>query len=160
MAEEVTAQNSTPLSSQAFVCFDPRRATEFAERSTSEQTRRAYGRVVREFFAEVGNPDPKLVEPAHVQAWRDKLQRRRQKAATVSFKMSVVRAFFGYLKALGLVERNPADAKFVIPPRLPEQMAGRALTPGEVQKLLAGPDKRKTEGARDYALMLAKIPRQ
>jgi len=55
----------------------------------------------------------------------------------------VVRSFFGYLKALGLVERNPADAKLVMPPALPEQMAGRALTLDEVNRLLAGPDKRK-----------------
>ena len=80
---------------------------------------------------------------------------KRQKPATISFKLSVLRAFFAYLVALKLVEKNPADAKFVMPPKLPEQMSGRALTPEEVGKLLAGPDKRKAEGARDYALMLA-----
>jgi site-specific recombinase XerD len=137
--------------------FDPRRATEFAQKSTSEETRRAYSRVVREFFAAIGNLDPRLVGPAEVVEWRDKLQRKRQKATTISFTLSVVRAFFGYLKALGLVERNPADAKLVMPPALPEQMAGRALTPDEVNKLLAGPDKRKAEGARDHALILTML---
>jgi integrase/recombinase XerD len=68
-----------------------------------------------------------------------------------------VRAFFAYLVALKLVEKNPADPKFVMPPKLPEQMSGRALVPEEVRKLLAGPDKRKPEGARDYALMLAML---
>jgi integrase len=69
----------------------------------------------------------------------------------------VVRAFFSYLEALGLVERNPADAKLVMPPALPEQMAGRALTPDEVNRLLAGPDRRKAEGARDHALILTML---
>src|SRR5262245_27353608 len=108
MAERNLTQKLTPPASGAMERFDPRRATEFAKRSISEQTRRAYNRVVREFFAAIGNLDPRLVGPAEVGEWRDKLLRKRQKAATISFKLSVVRAFFSYLKALGLVERNPA----------------------------------------------------
>jgi site-specific recombinase XerD len=161
MSKEIIVQKSIPPSAQSLERpperFDPLKATEFAERSTSEQTRRAYNRVVREFFSSIGNLGPTLVEPTQVQEWRDQLKARRQKAATISFKLSVLRAFFSYLVALKLVEKNPADAKFVIPPKLPEQMSGRALTSEEVRKLLAGPDKRKAEGARDYALMLAML---
>jgi len=155
--KEILVQNSTPPIAEALGRFDPLQATEFAERSTSEQTRRAYNRVVREFFASIGNLDPRRVEHRHLREWRDRLKAKRQKPATISFKLSVVRAFFGYLVAMRLVEKNPADAKFVNPPKLPEQMSGRALTPEEVRKLLAGPDKRKTEGARDYALMLVML---
>jgi len=36
------------------------------------------------------------------------LTRRRQKASTVSFKLAVALAFFGYLIALGMIEKNPA----------------------------------------------------
>lgn len=137
--------------------FDPRKALEFAERSTSAETRRAYTRVVREFFTSAGNIPPQAIESTHVRAWRDTLTRRRQKAATVSFKLAVVRAFFGYLIALGLIDKNPADTKFVLPPALPEDMTGRALTSEEVRKVLAGPDRRKPEGARDYALLLGML---
>src|SRR5262245_9983543 len=157
MTKEILAQNSIPSTSEALGRFDPLQAMEFAERSTSVETRRAYNRVVREFFASIGNLEPTLVEPTQVREWRDRLKAKRQKAATISFKLSVVRAFFSYLVALKLVEKNPADAKFVNPPKLPEQMSGRALTPEEVRKLLAGPDRRKAEGARDYALMLAML---
>jgi site-specific recombinase XerD len=160
MSQEMIVQQSNPpnpLVDESPARFDARKATEFAERSSSEQTRRAYNRVVREFFASIGNPDPTQVEPRQVQAWRDQLKAKRQKPATISFKLSVLRAFFSYLVALKLVEKNPADAKFVLPPKLPEQMSGRVLTPEEVRKLLAGPDQRKTEGARDYALMLAML---
>jgi integrase/recombinase XerD len=152
--KEILDPNSTPL---AVARFDPARAKEFADRSTSEQTRRAYVRVVREFFAAIGNPDPRAVAPPQVREWRDRLKAKRQKPATVSFKLSVIRAFFSYLEAIGLVKGNPADAKLVLPPALPEKMSGRALTPEEVRKLLAGPDKQRTEGARDYALMLGML---
>ena len=123
--EEILDPNSTPL---AVARFDPARAKEFAERSTSEQTRRAYLRVVREFFAVIGNPDPRTVTPAHIQDWRDRLKAKRQKAATIFFKLSVVRAFFAYLEVIRLIEKNPADTKLVLPPVLPEIMSGRALT--------------------------------
>jgi hypothetical protein len=36
-------------------------------------------------------------------------------------------------------------------------MSGRALVPEEVRKLLAGPDKQKDEGARDYALIFGML---
>lgn len=137
--------------------FDQNKAKEFAHRSTSEATRRAYTRVVLEFFRALGNLPLDAIEPAHVRAWRDALQRRPQKASTISFKLSVVRAFFGDLIALGLIDKNPADTKFVLPPVLPEDMAGRALTSEEVCKVLAGPDRRKPEGARDYALLLGML---
>jgi len=69
----------------------------------------------------------------------------------------VVRSFFEYLRAAGLVPLNPASTKLVAPPALPEGPAGRALTPREALILLAGPDRRKAEGARDHALMLAML---
>jgi integrase/recombinase XerD len=161
MSKEIFIQNVIPSASEpsrhSLERFDPIQATEFAKRSTSEQTRRAYNRVVREFFTEIGGLDPRQVAPTHLQQWRDKLQRKRQKAATISFKLSVVRAFFGYLIALGFVDKNPADARLVLPPALPEDSPGRALTMEEVNKLLAGPDRRKTQGARDYALTLVML---
>lgn len=137
--------------------FDKHQADEFALRSLSEETRRAYKRVVREFFAATGNLHPTAINPEHVRQWRDGLTRRQQKAATVSFKLSVVRSFFAYLKALGLVEKNPADAKLAPPPALPEDQAGRALTAEEVRKVLAGPDRSQAAGARDYALLQAML---
>jgi site-specific recombinase XerD len=153
MAEAIT-QSLAPVPLAPAARFDKTTAEEFARRSTSDATRRAYERVVREFFAAAGNLHPQAIEHTHVRAWRDALTRRRQKAATVSFKLAVVRSFFGYLIALGMMEKNLADTKFVLPPALPEDMAGRALTSEEVHKVLAGPDRRKPEDARDHALLL------
>jgi integrase/recombinase XerD len=88
---------------------------------------------------------------------RDKLRSQKKSAATVAFKLSVIRAFFEYLKAAGAVPLNPASTKLVSPPELSSEPAGRALSAREVRYPLSGPDREKPEGARDYALMLVML---
>jgi site-specific recombinase XerD len=137
--------------------FDPRNAAPFINKSVSEETRRAYRRALSEFFTFAGMKHPAEVVPADVLLWRDRLRAQKKSAATVAFKLSVVRSFFEYLKAQGLVPLNPASTKVVSPPELPSEPAGRALTAKEVRYLLSGPDREKPEGARDYALMLVML---
>ena len=137
--------------------FDPRTAAPFVNKSVSEETRRAYRRAVSDFFQFVGGKHPTEVVPAGVLSWRDHLRAGRKRPATVSFKLSVVRSFFEYLKAAGVVPLNPASTTLVPPPELPTEPAGRALTAKEVRHLLSGPDRSKPEGARDYALMLVML---
>jgi len=134
--------------------FDSGVAATFCERSVSEETRRAYRRVVKEFFAFHRQKEPVEVTPADVQRWRDHLIGSKRSASTVSFKLSVVRSLFDYLLAGGYVGSNPALTKLVPPPALPEDLRGRALSTKEVRYLLSGPDREKPEGARDYALLL------
>src|SRR5919107_13161 len=83
--------------------FDPRSAAPFVNKSVSEETRRAYGRAVREFFQFAGMKHPAEVAPADVLLWRDRLRAQRKSAATVAFKLSVIRSFFEYLKAAGAI---------------------------------------------------------
>jgi site-specific recombinase XerD len=142
---------------QIEVRFDPGSAQSFVEKSLSEHTRRAYRLAVAEFFRHSGMKHPAAVTPSDVIAWRDELVRKKRQAATVAFKLSVVRSFFEHLRASGLVPLNPASTRLVSPPALPEGTAGRALTPREALMLLAGPDRRKADGARDHALMLAML---
>jgi integrase/recombinase XerD len=137
--------------------FDPRSATPFTNKSVSEATRRAYGRAVREFFQSAGMKHPSEIVPQDILLWRDKLRTQKKSAATVAFKLSVIRSFFEYLKAAGAVPLNPASTKLVSPPELASEPAGRALTAKEVRYLLSGPDREKPEGARDYALMLVML---
>lgn len=134
--------------------FNSRVAATFCERSVSEETRRAYRRVVKEFFAFHGQKEPAEIMPVDVQRWRDHLIGRKRSASTVSLKLSVVRSLFDYLLAGGYVRSNPALTKLVPPPAVPEDLRGRALSPKEVRYLLSGPDREKPEGARDYALLL------
>ena len=137
--------------------FDPRSAAPFVNKSVSPETRRAYTRAVADFFGFVRGKHPTEVLPADVQRWRDHLRGQRKRPATVSFKLSVIRSFFEYLKAGGVVLLNPASTKLVSPPQLPTEPAGRALTAKEVRYLLSGPNREKPEGARDYALMLVML---
>jgi integrase/recombinase XerD len=134
--------------------FDPKSASPFINKSVSEATRRTYGRALREFFQSARMKHPSEVVPADVLLWRDKLRSQKKSAATVAFKLSVVRSFFEYLKVTGAVLLNPTSTKLVSPPELPSEPAGRALTVKDVHYLLAGPDREKPEGARDYALMV------
>lgn len=126
----------------------------FVEKSLSDETRRAYGRVVREFFSFHRGVVPAAIAPLDVIRWRDSLITAKKSAATVAFKLSVVRSLFEYLKAAGLVQNNPALSKLVAPPKLSEDLRGRALTVKEVAYILAGPDRAQPVGARDYAILL------
>jgi site-specific recombinase XerD len=69
----------------------------FCERSVSEETRRAYRRVVREFFRFTGPRHPGEITPQDVQRWRDRLITQKKSASTVAFKLSIVRSLFDYL---------------------------------------------------------------
>jgi integrase/recombinase XerD len=137
--------------------FDPHSAAPFVNKSVSEETRRAYRRAVSDFFQFIGGKHPTEVVPNDVLHWRDHLRHSRKRAATVSFKLSVIRSFFEYLKAAGMIALNPASTKLVTPPELPTEPSGRALTAKEVRNLLTGPDRAKPEGSRDYALMLVML---
>jgi integrase/recombinase XerD len=137
--------------------FEERLAAPFIQKSLSEETRKAYRRGIRDFFAQVGGLHPAQVTPEHVLSYRDRLVRDKRRPATVAQKLSVVRSFFAYLQAAGVVTLNPASTKLVPPPALPSGQAGRALTPKEARHLLAAPDRAKPEGARDYALLLVML---
>lgn len=134
--------------------FDSRTISAFCERSVSEETRRAYRRVVREFFRFTGARLPEEITPQDVQRWRDLLISQKKSASTVAFKLSIVRSLFDYLQVGGYVSRNPALSKLVPSPAVPEDLRGRALTAREVRYVLCGPDREKADGARDYALLL------
>ncbi|MGH9941098.1 MAG: hypothetical protein ACRD9R_01920 [Pyrinomonadaceae bacterium] len=95
------------------------------------------------------------IVPADILAWREHLHTvKKSSASTVALKLSVIRSMYDYLLLAGYVSTNPALAKLVPPPSLPEDLRGRALLPKEVRHLLSGPDRSRPDGARDYALLL------
>jgi integrase/recombinase XerD len=153
-AEHLLPPDTTP---QAIARWDPRLIARFSEKSLSEETRRAYRRVLIEFFSFVGHKHPLSVSPDDVVAWRDSLRAKRRKAATVSLKLAVIRSFYEYLRAAGVVSLNPASTKLVAAPEVSQNGAGRALTVEEVSHLLAGPNRTTPEGARDFAIMLVML---
>lgn len=138
----------------AFDKFDAKIVTPFFERSVSEETRRAYRRVVKEFFTFFRFKHPSEIDHGDIQRWRDHLIAQRKSDATVRLKLSVIRSMFDYLKIAGIIQTNPALTKLVRPPVQSDDLRGRALITKEVSYLLTGPDQTITEGARDYALIL------
>lgn len=131
---------------------------DFLSRSTSEHTRAAYGRAILEFTNFVGK-HLLTVGPGDVAAWRGALLKAGQSNQTVAAKLSAVRSLYAYLikAAPGALAVNPADAQLVPPPKIPNALKGRALTAKEVRHMLASPDRKKTEGARDYAILLVML---
>lgn len=129
-------------------------ARPFVLKSLSPHTRRIYQANLVAFFRFLDQKHPSHVTTAEVIAWRDSLIKQGRRPATVATKLAIVRAFFEYVRAAGLIERNPAATLLVPPPVLPEGLTGRALTPQEVRYLLSGPDQNSVIGARDYALLL------
>src|SRR4051794_12666537 len=72
--------------------FDAKLAQPFIYKSVSEETRSAYHRAIREFFAFVGGIHPVRVVPADVIAYRDHLRiGKRRKANTVATKLAILR---------------------------------------------------------------------
>lgn len=137
------------------VKIDRRVMLEFEGRTFSLHTRAAYGLAIRQFFTFVKGVQPGEVELGDVQRWRDHMMNRLGRSnATVNLKLAALRSFYEYLIAGGYVLRNPAGTKSVKPPPLPDETQGRALGNAEVRALLAGPDRSKPGGARDYAMML------
>ena len=65
--------------------------------------------------------------PDDVLRWRDHLRSQKMSASTVAFTLSVVRSFFEYLKAAGVISLNPASTKLVTTPELLWEPVGRAL---------------------------------
>lgn len=152
-AELIKAENDGGAAIDSKKAFE-KSIRPFVEKSLSSETRRAYGRVVKEFFRFQGTGEFTEIKPIDVIRWRDSLIENKKSAATVSFKLSVVRSLFEYLKASGFVSNNPALSKLVAAPKLSEDLRGRALTVKEVNYILSGPDREKPEGARDYAILL------
>ncbi|MGH9897452.1 MAG: tyrosine-type recombinase/integrase [Pyrinomonadaceae bacterium] len=134
--------------------FNQKTLAPFCERSVSEETRRAYHRVTKEFFRFMGGRSPTSIAPADMIRWRDHLIASKKSSSTVIFKLSIIRSMFNYLQKKGYSIDNPALTKLVRPPTASDVLRSRTLTLKEVGYLLGGPDRGRVEGARDYALML------
>ncbi|MGI8468370.1 MAG: tyrosine-type recombinase/integrase [Pyrinomonadaceae bacterium] len=147
----------SPVGSLAFEKFNIKAITPFFERSVSDETRRAYQRVAKEFFRFYNFRHPAEINHGDIQRWRDHLIEKKKSDATVRVKLSIIRSMFDYLKIAGIVQSNPALTKLVRPPAQSDDLRGRALSLKEVDYLLSGPDQSAAEGSRDYALMLAML---
>lgn len=127
-------------------------------RSASVETRTAYIRELRQFFAFVGIPMEHLeqltaIRPAQVAAWRDHLRERGLSNTAIVRKITVLRSLYGYLQIYGYAGANPAHGDFVSVPPVSKDGKTVGLTPEDCRRLLDAPTGDTPETARDRALL-------
>jgi integrase len=129
----------------------------YLARYESAATRRSYGRDLRAFFGTetVTLPRAQHVTFVDVNLHVEAMERRGLSSGTIRGRLRVLNAFFGWLVALRLLPRNPADRHVVRrPPRSDFRTRPvRALTKEEVRALLGGVNPRKWTAVRDRALI-------
>ena len=118
-------------------------------------TRRIYQSDVRNFMSFVGVERPeefRTVRRAHVVAWREDLERRGLRGATIRGKLAALSSLFQFLCSEQAVLANPV--KGVARPRIE---GGRGKTPAlsdaQVRRLLAAPTGDGLKARRDRAIL-------
>ncbi len=125
------------------------------DQNCSPETIRAYASDLGEFAAFAakelgGEADPRRADRLLIRGFLGRLHERGVKRSTVARKLAALRSFFRYLKRLGKVAGNPAEA--VSTPRQ-ERRLPKQLSVGEMSQLLEMPDDSAPLGARDRAIL-------
>lgn len=131
----------------------------FLLRYDREQTRRAYRSDLIHFFkTDHITVDEALTVSfvdvnAHLVSMED--QPKPAKPSTRRRRISAIRMFFNWLKALGVVEQNPADSAVVRRIPMPAQeRAVTVLTAEQARALLAATEDAGDSAVRDHTLLL------
>jgi integrase/recombinase XerD len=120
------------------------------ERGLSRNTVAAYRRDLGQYREFLEDRDLTFPTPDDVSAFVAHLAGRGLASSTVSRKIAAVRGLHRFLAAEGLA---PADPTVLVEtPRRPASLP-KALTVGEVQRLLDAPDRSRAAGRRDAALL-------
>ena len=121
----------------------------------NRSTRRAYENAIRDFMQFTGIVRPeefRIVNRAHVIAWRDDLARRELGGATVRHRLAALSSLFEYLCEKNAVTHNPV--KGVKRPRA-ESSEGKTTALGDHQarELLTAPGAETIKEKRDRAIL-------
>jgi integrase/recombinase XerD len=129
----------------------------FVRARRSPATRRSYQSDLRDFVAVLdlrNAPDLLAVRPEDVVRYRTHLEERQASAATIARKLTTIRSFYEYSKQRGWVERNPAHARLVEPPSVPNESTTPGLSRSEVRAILDAVLRDSLIGKRDYAILM------
>lgn len=124
-----------------------------AERNASPHTVSNYRREIAQFIAFArrhGVSDWSQVRPSLLRQWLVELHEQGYVKASVTRRVSELRAFYGYMTRAGLVGSNPVLA--ISSPKLPQRLP-RPLTIDEIEAILAVPDQGTPQGQRDRAML-------
>jgi Site-specific recombinase XerD len=117
-----------------------------AERGLSRNTTAAYRRDLTQWFAEGRDLTPDAVE-AHLA----ELRRRGLAPASIARKRAALSSFCRWLVGEGALDANPVAAVEGVTRR--ERKLPSVLSPGDVARLLAAPDRSTPRGRRDAAIL-------
>jgi integrase/recombinase XerD len=128
------------------------------ERRLSPRTVDAYGRDLKQFLkwlTEVrrrgtGEPRPSALDYPVLARYMRSLDFAGLKANSVARHQSSLRGFFDYLVASGRMDKSPAAE--LGRPKVKRKLP-RAISVGEVERLLSAPDPSQPLGQRDQALL-------
>lgn len=121
----------------------------------SSHTRRAYELDIKDFmhFAGISNPMMfRVVNRAHILAWRKSLEARELSGATIRRKLAALASMYEFLCDRNAVEQNPV--KGVRRPKV-DTYEGKtpALGDHQARELLEAPDISTLKGLRDRAIL-------
>ena len=129
-------------------------------RSLAERTAITHGsalRILFRFFAETKVPDAAAVTTATLrgfQRWHFYEPTQKGAARSAAYQnrvLTIVRGFFRYLYAEGLIAHNPATALEYA--REPQRLPRNILTPQEARRIIEAPDTGTVLGYRDRTIL-------
>jgi len=120
----------------------------FLRRCDASSTRLAYKRELRRFLDWL--PDP--VDDELLYDYRDYLRARGLGSTTIRWRTTVVRAFLKFAERRKYIDRPLADD--FKPPKGKTGFAPQVLTQGELDRLIATPDRRTRRGKRDALVLV------
>jgi len=119
------------------------------------QTRRAYQNDVTDFmvFAGIVQPEQfRLVNRAHILAWRAELEQRKLSGASIRRKLAAMSSLFAYLCNANAVQSNPVMG-VKRPPVDSQDGKTPAISDAQARALLNAPDESTLQGQRDRAIL-------
>jgi len=120
------------------------------ERALADNTQAAYRRDLTMFTEWVAHRDPARLTVRDLGDYFAFLKTRGLARASIARQAATLRTFYAFLQLEGLVEESPAE--LLAPARRDDTIPG-ALSPDQVDRLLASPEPRAPSGIRDRALL-------
>jgi integrase/recombinase XerC len=144
----LTLHNTQELGAQASPAAMFYRWESFIE--GSPQTVQTYSRAVRQFLRYLQEREISQPTKDDVKAFREELRATGHKPTTVQNYIMAVKQFFKWTAEAGLY---PNIAEHVKGAKLDTEHKKDALTPRQIQAILAGIDRETLQGKRDFAIV-------
>jgi integrase/recombinase XerC len=130
---------------------------QFLSGQLTERTRKAYYADLCEFFDgdRITPDDIRTITFADIIEYRNSLAALGRKRTTINRKLSSLKAFFRMMIAVGVIDKNPADATLVKGYKVDDAVSGKSLTRRDLQRILdaAGDEEDDLLRTRNLAIL-------